>query len=112
DVLRPREPWPQTSAWIAAREASRMVEMQVSGEDDVDLVWRDAGLGERVIEVALALHRIELVELPVLFVSKTRVDDHRPRAAHDQRTHGERDPVAVVGRRGLRPEHLGHDTEH
>ena len=51
---------------------------------------RQPGLGQRVIEVARAIDAVDVVELVGLLVAEARVDDHRPRAAHDERTHRER----------------------
>ena len=106
DVLRARKARAHAAAGVAHREAARVVEMQVRGEHDVDVLGRQPGFGERVIEVPCALDAVDVAELRRSPCRRARVDDHRPHAAHDQRAHRQRDAVALVGGRFLRPERL------
>ena len=86
--------------------------MQVCGEYNVDAVGRQASLGERVFEMSRPLDAVDLLELRVLLVTHSSVNQHRPDAADDEGTHGQPDPVPLVGRRSGSPQRPGHDAEH
>ena len=73
---------------------------------------RHAGGRQRVRQVEVALEAVDLGLLRRHLVARARVDQHRPRAAHQQAPHRHADPVALVGRRLLLPERLRHDAEH
>ena len=110
--MRTRKAGTDPAAGVAHGEATRVVEVQVRGQHDLDVFNRQARLGERVIQVARAIEAVDVAELLVFFVARTSIDDHRPGAADDERPHGEQDPVALVGRSLGRPQRLRHDTEH
>ena len=52
------------------------------------------------------------MELPALLVAQPRVDDHRARAADDQRTQGEGDAIVLIGRGVRGPHRLRHNAKH
>ncbi len=106
DVPRARKPRADLLT-VAHREAARVVEVQVRREDDVDVVGRQPGLGERVIEVVRPIDAVDLAEAAAFLVAEAGVDEHRPHAAHDQRPHRQRDPVAVVRRSLALPQRRG-----
>src|SRR5438034_8845227 len=58
------------------------------------------------------IEAVDLAELGVLLVAHARIDDHRSRPADDERTHRERDPVAIVRGRLGRPKRFRYDAEH
>ena len=73
---------------------------------------RQAGLGQRVIEVARRDRRRRSRGTSRLLVAQPGVDDHRPRAADEQRPHRQRDAVRSSGGALRRPQRLRHDAEH
>ena len=72
----------------------------------------EARVRQRVIQMAAAIDRVDLVELRVLFVADARIDDHGPPPSDDERPHRQGDAVALVSRRFPLPQRLGHDAEH
>ena len=96
----------------ALGEAADVIEVQVAGQHDVDVVDGEPGLGQRVVEVVRAVEAVDVRALGVHLVAAAGVDEQRPLAAHDQRPHAERDAVAVVGRQPLLPQRPRHDAEH
>ena len=84
DVLRARKARPHAPVRVAHREPAGVIEMQVRGEHDVDVLGREARLGQRVIEMSRAIDAVDVAELRVLLVAEPGVDQHRPRAAHDR----------------------------
>src|SRR6266850_853464 len=51
DVLGARKPGSDPPRAVTDRKAAGVVEMQMAGEDDVDVLGRESGLGERVVEI-------------------------------------------------------------
>ena len=98
DVPRARKARPKPAVRVADREAAGVIEVQVRREHDVDVLGREAGLGERVIEIAARDRAPKMSRnFVVRLVAEPGVDEHRPGAADDQRTHGQLDAIPVVG---------------
>ena len=111
-VLRAGKPRADAAGRVADREAAGVIEVQMAREHDVDVLGRDARVGERLVQASDAIDTVAVLKRLVLFVAETGVDDHRARAADNQRPHGECDPVALVGRRRLLPQRFRHAPEH
>ena len=112
-VARVGKTWPHRAVFLARREAAGVVEMEMRGDDQVDVAGADAGGLQRGVErwdVLEGVHRADpRIELP----AGTGVDqDRRSAALHQPGPHRHPDAVAVVGRRDLLPQHAGHDPEH
>ena len=112
DIPRPRKARPQPAFRVAHGESAGVIPVQVRRKHDVDVVGRDAGISERVIQIAAAIQREGAAERVVRLVPEPRVDEHRPGAADDQLTDGHLDAILVVGGKPLAPQRLGHHTEH
>jgi hypothetical protein len=65
-----------------------------------------------VVQVPGAIDTVAVLKCLVLLAAESRVDDHRPCAADDQRPHAERAAVTVVGGRHGGPLRLRHAAEH
>ena len=80
------------------------------------VVATDAGIGERVIEVARAVDGVDVDALRVHLAADAGVDEEGllalNRVSDEERTEAEPDAVPLVGRRALLPQRLGHDAEH
>src|SRR5262249_31472183 len=112
DVLRAWKAGTQAAAGVALRESTRMVEVQMRREHDVDVLGGQTGLRERVIEMPRAVHTVDVLERCVLLVAEPGVYDHGSHAADDQWPHRERDAIARVRGRSLLPQRLRDHTEH
>ena len=111
-VARARETRHERPA-VACRRAAEMIEVQVRREHDVDAVGGQPSLGERMVEMPVAVERVDVALLRVHLVAGAAVDDHpAPVGLDDQRPHRQLDPVAVVGRRLRLPQRPRHDAEH
>ena len=112
-VLRLWKPRTQTPLAISNRETARVVEVQVTGEDHVDVIRSNAGLSQGVVERARSIRGIQPIEFLGFLVAQPGVDEQRPRTvAHDQGPHRQWDSIHIVGLGLLRPECLGDDAEH
>jgi len=81
----------------ARREPAGVVEMQMCRQNDIDLVRRQTGLCERVVEVSGAIEPVDLRSFRPQFVAHTGVDQHRLAAAsYEQRPHAHQDAMAFV----------------
>ncbi len=90
-----------------------MIEMEMRGQDDVDRVWRHAGLCESVIEIASAIDAEDVCQFRIEFVPDATIDDHPPPISLDhERAHGHHDPAAIVGGRLFFPQRPRNDPEH
>jgi hypothetical protein len=89
-----------------------VIEAQVRGQHDIDVVTRQSRLGERVVEVARPIDAVDIVKFAVVLAAEAGVDEHRPRTAHDERPHGQQNAVSLVGHRVLRPQRLRDYAEH
>src|SRR5688572_19571033 len=97
---------------VAPREASGMVEVQVRGERDLDVIHRQARVRERMDDVAGAIDGVDVRALRVHLVPYTCIDDHRLLAADQERPHRECDPIPFVCRRAAFPQRFGDNPEH
>src|SRR6185369_1614134 len=113
DVLGPGKARAEPAGGVANGEPARVIEVEMRGEHDVDVFRREAGLCERVVEMPGApLDAVSLEELLAFLVAHPGVDDHRPGSTNDERTHGQANPVPVIGPGLLRPHRLRDHAEH
>ena len=98
DVARLREPRRQRPIGAALGEPADVVEVEMAGQHDVDVVDADAGLGEGVVEMVGAVEVVDRRAPGVHLVAATGVDEQGFGAAHQERPHAERDAVPIVGR--------------
>ncbi len=61
-VLRARKPWTDAAGCVADREAAGVVEVQMAREHDVDLLGRDARVGERLVQASDAIDTVAVLE--------------------------------------------------
>src|SRR2546423_2708231 len=92
------------------------VEVCVNDEDDVgrsNAYVRQAILQHRQMTAAFVLESIDVLELFVLLIARSRVDeDETGRMFDEEAAHAHLNAVALVGGNVLFPERLGDDTEH
>ena len=113
DVLRLGKPRHDLPVRPELREPAHVIEMQMAGEHDVDVVGRQPRLSQRVVEVIPAIELVDLGALRVHLVAAAGVDQQRRAAvADDQRPHAQGNPVGVVRRQPLFPQRARHDAEH
>ena len=97
----------------AHNRSAEVIEMKVRWQDDIDLIRRDAGLCERVIEIARAVDAEDVGQLRIELAPDAAVDKHPAPVGLDQeRAQRHHDPTAIVGRRVLFPQWPRDDTEH
>jgi Helicase C-terminal domain len=95
------------------RRAAEVIEMKMSGQNDIDRVRSEAGLGERVIESTAAIEPVDVDLLGTHLVPSTAVDDHAtPGRFDEQRPYRELNPVAFVRRGQLLPQWTRYHAEH
>ena len=91
---------------------SAMVEMQVGIYHEIDLLGPHAVCRE-MFRQARALEGVNILALRVPFIACARLDQHPlPCCANQERIHGQRDAVAIVGGDRALPHGLGNDAEH
>src|SRR5258706_14521881 len=71
DIARAWKPRPNVAIRIAYRETARVIEMQVGGKNDVDVIWRQARLSQRVVELSLALNDVDIPQSGVHLIAIT-----------------------------------------
>src|ERR1700692_1361349 len=87
-------------------------------DHDRNVGWRDpdllqASLEHRGTVGALVLEPVDVLELLVLLVARTGVDEDEARRVLDQKApHAELNPVPLVGGDALFPERLWNDADH
>src|SRR5437899_8282659 len=98
---------------VAAREAARVVPVQMRGDYGIDFVSADAQALQSV-QHALRLTQHDLLRalLTQLVPYAGLTDDHPAVLARDQAHAGTVDHVVAIGRLLLFPQHLGHYSEH
>src|SRR3954451_19303904 len=107
-----RKTRPQRAVRVAHGKASRVVEMQVRSEHDLDGIGRHARPRQRQVEMLRPIERVDAGVLRVHGVADARVDDHQPLTSNEQRPHREGNPVPLVGWRALLPQRFRNDPEH
>jgi len=96
-----------------AREATGVIEVQVRGDHQIDVVRRESVIGQGVIEVPPPIQAEDVGELGVQLVAHSSVDQDPPAPVADQPgPRGQPDAIPAVGRYAPLPERLGDDAEH
>jgi hypothetical protein len=107
------EPWYERAVFADRGKAADVIEMQVAGKSDVDVLDGETRLRESVIEMVAAIEFVDLRVFRVHLVAAAGVDDHRVRpAAYNERAHAERNTVRVIRRQALVPQVFRHRAEH
>ena len=103
DVAGARERGRKRAGRVAHREAAGMIEVQVRGEHDVDVLEPMPGLRrQRDRGVVRAIDAVDLARTSRPSLSPTPASmSIVPHAAHEQRPHRQRDAVAIVGGRAF-----------
>ncbi len=89
---------------IPRRESTGVIEVQMRRQHDVDVLRREPGVGERVVEVTRPIEPVDVGGLRAELVADARVDQHgRSAGSYDERPHAHHNAVPVVRLRALAP---------
>src|SRR5690606_390755 len=110
---RKQEPW-RLSRFVRCEEASRVIEMEMAQDDDVDVgIVEPAGAQRLEQHVTLLEHSVAFPELRLEEGTDPGLDEDALRAVlHQERAAGERDPSELVGRSPPAPEGARRIAEH
>src|SRR5205807_5908051 len=98
---------------VPPRQATRVIPVQMRGNDSIHLVWADAQSPQRIQHlVGLAQADLSRAFLAQLVADPGLADDYPAVLASDEANAGHVDHVVAVSRLLFLPQHLGDDAEH